>query len=107
MIETLLAVRYKDSKHISVAALTVSVWLEGEIWIAECLELGTSTYASTLEDVRKELSEAVTLQLREMESLGFIEEFLRDHHVRLFRIDQPPSSSRRGSSWVTPTLASV
>ena len=47
-----------------------------------CLELGTTTFADTLDELRKEISDAVTLQLDEIERLGFIEEFLRDHSVQ-------------------------
>ncbi len=53
------------------------------------LKLGTSAFADTLEELRKEIGDAVTLQLGEMERLGFFEDFLRDHNLRPVNLAPP------------------
>jgi predicted RNase H-like HicB family nuclease len=46
-----------------VLILTLDYVQEGGQWVGVCLELGTSTFAESLETVRQELREAVALQL--------------------------------------------
>lgn len=54
---------------------------QGDLWVGTCFELGTSTFADTLEGVREEVADAVLLQLNEVERLGFMTEYLREHGV--------------------------
>ena len=51
-------------------------------WVGTVLELGVSTYADTLDEVRRELGDAIELQLNEVERLGFIDEYLQERNVR-------------------------
>ena len=64
-----------------VVLLTFEYGEEIGKWVGVCLELGTSTFADTLEQVREELQEAVELQLNEMERLAHIQDFLQENHV--------------------------
>ncbi len=64
-------------------------------WVGVCLELGTSTFAESLEATRMELREAVELQLNELQRLCVVEEYLRDNHVPYFLIE-PGSSHEPG-----------
>ena len=58
----------------------------GEQWTATCLELGTSTFGDTLDEAKKELQEAVILQLDEVERLGFIADYLEENPVPIIRL---------------------
>ncbi len=82
MRATLLAVRKGNGVPLSVIALTADLEQEDDKWIGTILELGTSTFADTLDALMNELDEAVVLQLNEVERLGFIEEYLKEHGVR-------------------------
>lgn len=107
MQESLITVGY-DNLIASIAlVLTAKFQQEGGRWLAECLELGTTSYATTLEKAREELLEAVQLQLSEITDLGFIDEFLRDHGVRPVSIKPPKQPMPPGLSWVTPQPAGV
>jgi predicted RNase H-like HicB family nuclease len=69
---------------------------EDDKWVGVCAELGTSTFADTLEELRHELREAVQLQLNEVNRLGFVQEFLRDHRVPQIVIRPTDSSQDSG-----------
>ena len=51
-------------------ALTLSFEQEQDVWVGTCLELGTSTFADTLDDCRSELEELVTEHLNALEENG-------------------------------------
>lgn len=58
---------------------------EDGCWIAECEELGTSTYAKTLEQAEKEITEMVELHLNALESAGERENFFKKHNIKLLK----------------------
>ncbi len=66
------------------------VFQEGK-WVGTCLEIGASSFADELGEMKSRLFEAVDLQLSEVERLGFLEDFLRDHSVSTYPI--PPLES--------------
>ena len=78
------AIHYNPDKQMYdyLVPLTFDFEEEEGKWVGVCLELGTSSFADTLEELRKEIGDAVTLHLQEMEQLGFIAEFLQDHNAR-------------------------
>ena len=78
----------------AVITLTLLLNEEGERWVGECLELGTGAYGDSLEEAHEQLLEAVLLQLNEMERLGFIEDYLREHNVRLQPLTEPTGKDR-------------
>lgn len=79
-----------------VIVLTFEFCEEAGQWVGLCLELGTSAFADTLEQVRLELQEAVELQLNEMERLAQVKDYLDDNHVRIVPIDPVATSSTAG-----------
>jgi len=79
---TLIAFRRGDGVSLSVIGLTADFVQEGDQWVGTVLELGISTDADTLDAVRDELAELVVLHLNEVERLGFLEEYLKEHGVR-------------------------
>ena len=81
MRDTLVAVRTDGPNPRSILVLTVDLDRHEDVWTGTCFELGTSTYADTLDEMRKELGEAILLQLNEVERLGFMETYLREHGV--------------------------
>lgn len=108
MREAWAAIHFEGSKPVAVAILTADLFRDEGKWLAECLELGTATYASTLEEAQLELAEAVHLQLDEVEALGFLDEFLRDRGVKLLPIMRGEKGTRpRGPSWAMPVLTST
>ena len=88
MRETIIAIhREKEIGSADfVFSLTFDLEKEGEQWTGTCLELGTSTFGDTLDEAKKELQDAVTLQLDEMERLGFISEYLEENRVPVIRL---------------------
>ena len=66
------------------------VFQEGK-WVGSCLEIGTSSFADELDEMKTRLFEVVDLQLSEVERLGFLEDFLKDHSVSAYPI--PPLES--------------
>lgn len=63
--------------------LTLDYQQEDRQWVGVCLELGTSTFADTLEQTELELREAVELQLNGMEDLGYLNEYLEARQVSI------------------------
>ncbi|MSQ33953.1 MAG: hypothetical protein EXR60_06020 [Dehalococcoidia bacterium] len=105
--ETHALYRFEDQNPVEEINVTLDYQREHKgkaRWQAECLELGTAVYADTLEEARKELGEAILLQLTEIEKMGFIREFLEDHGVRPATLPTRPASSR-GAAWRQPVIA--
>ncbi len=75
-----------------VIVLTFEFSQELDRWVGLCLELGTSTFADTLDQIRLELQEAVELQLNEVERLGYIQDYLAENHVRVVPVDAVDST---------------
>ena len=61
--------------------LTCTYNQEGDQWVGICDELGTSTFAETLDQTRTELQEAVELQLNEVERIADVQAYLAAHQV--------------------------
>ena len=94
MRDTIIAIHYQKTTRSPdfVFPLTIDLGRESEGWTGTCLELGTSTFGDTMEEVRTELQEAITLQLNEMERLGFIGEYLAENRVAIIRIPDTSAS---------------
>ena len=86
-----------------VVGLTFDFLQEEGQWVGVCLELGTSTYAESLERTQEELREAVELHLNEMERLCDIQEYLDDAHARVVWLGPDGDPERAGFGW--PTMA--
>jgi hypothetical protein len=78
----LIMVSKGDGVPLVVVVLTANFEQEEDKWVGTVLELGISTYADTIEVLRQELADAVILQLNEVERLGFMDEYLKEHGVR-------------------------
>ena len=74
--------RDDEGNPSGIVVLTSDIDEYEKQWVGTVLELGVSTYADSLDELRKELSEAILLQLNEVERLGYIDEYLREHGVR-------------------------
>ena len=85
--------RNKEGSPDYVIVLTFEFTQESGQWVGLCLELGTSTFASTLEQTRLELHEAVQLQLNEIERLGYLRDYLGENHVRVLPLDAVTDAS--------------
>ena len=98
MRDHMIVVRHIDDEQHDVVMLTMDLNQDGSVWTGTCLELGTSTYADTLDTLRSELADAILLQLNEVERLGFTEEYLEEQGVRVLKFPPPPveSSERWG-----------
>ena len=71
--------------------LTLEFWQEDGQWLGRCRELGTATFAATLEQVRAELDDLVTLHLNGLEDIGEAERVLKERGVKLYSDEAPPS----------------
>ena len=56
-------------------------------WVGTCLELGTSTYASSLHEVEEALHELVTEHLSLLEQYGERERFFREWGIELHQAE--------------------
>ena len=60
-------------------------------WTAHCEELGTATFAHTIDEVREFIIEAIELHLKTLEDVGEIKRFLEEHNIKLHKTVPPPS----------------
>ncbi len=87
--------------------LTLAFHREGRLWVGNCLELGTSTYARTLEQTQRELIEMVECHLNTLEEVGERDRFFREHGIEYHTEEKPPTRVRPslpldGKSFVQP-----
>lgn len=65
---------------------------EGNLWLGECLELGTATFGGTLTEAKDKLEEAVFLHLNTLEEVGEMERFFREHNIKFYSHKPQPRS---------------
>ncbi len=95
-------IRSRDDKPKEAILLTIDFKEHSGQWLAECLELGTATHADTLEEVRREIRDNITLQLSSIEELGFMEEYLRQNNVPLIPLETAFGSTTGVATWTSP-----
>ncbi len=61
--------------------LTLKYEFEEEQWIGVCLELSTSTFADTLDEVQDDLTRLVIEHLNLLEDAGERERFFKEHDI--------------------------
>ena len=66
--------------------LTMEYVFQKGKWVGTCLEIGASSFADELDEMKSRLFEAVDLQLSEVERLGFLEDFLQDLSVSAYPV---------------------
>jgi hypothetical protein len=71
---------------------TLAFRKEERYWEGECLELGTATFAPTLQQTKKELAERIELYRNELKEAGERERFLRENNITLYTDGRPPKS---------------
>ena len=81
MLESLKLLYVENKAITAIFVLTVSFRTQDGEWMGECLELGTTAVADTLEEVRQRLNEAISLQINEMDRVGCAREILADRGV--------------------------
>ncbi|HZP95370.1 MAG TPA: hypothetical protein VFC31_03405 [Candidatus Limnocylindria bacterium] len=72
------------AKAVSKVVLTVRFTQDGDQWLAECVELGTATYADSFEDVQAEIAELIELHLSTLEQTGQRAKFFKEHGIKLY-----------------------
>jgi hypothetical protein len=95
----LAAIRTEQNGPKAIFFLTLAFEQEGPVWTATCLELGTSTYANDIHTVQNEIFEAIALQLNEVERLGFIDDYLKEHGITVFPIPPGKPSQKDSDRW--------
>jgi predicted RNase H-like HicB family nuclease len=74
--------KMKKSHHI---LLTVTFTEEKDkTWIANCEELGTSTFGDSFEEVKEEINELIILHLNTLEKLGERKKFFKENGITLY-----------------------
>ncbi|MDQ3702146.1 MAG: hypothetical protein M3442_14690 [Chloroflexota bacterium] len=71
--------------------LTLEFRQEDGQWLGRCRELGTSTFADTLDQVREELADLVMLHLSGLDDTEETERVFQDRGIRLYSAPPPPS----------------
>lgn len=81
--------------------VTINIKQEGNIWLARCVELGTSTFGDTFEEAREALHEAIELHLNTLEDVNECNKFLSENGVKIH--DKYPSLSiAKGKTEILP-----
>ena len=90
-----------ESRLSGYVTLTLSFEQEGSEWVGVCLELGTSTFADTLEECQAELEDLVTDHLDVLEEVGERERFFEEWGIDVHTDEVPEEFTIRGSgdSW--------
>ena len=81
MLESLKLLYVENKAITAIFVLTVSFRMQDSEWTGECLELGTTAVAGTIEEVRQRLNEAISLQINEMDRVGCARDILADRGV--------------------------
>lgn len=68
-------------KPLGYIVLTLKFRKEGDKWTARCVELGTATFGSSLEEAEERIREAVTLHVNTLEDVGERERFFKEHNI--------------------------
>ncbi len=96
MLREVVHLLYREGGDVkAIYALNVKYFKEEGQWLGECLELGTATFADTLEEVQEELVEAIALQVNEVDRDGFAEEYLAERGVETAHTVKCASESDR------------
>ena len=74
---------------LGYVTLTLKFEQEQDVWVGLCLELGTSTFADTLEECHSALDALVSDHLNALEELGEREKFFAEHGVRIHTEGHP------------------
>jgi predicted RNase H-like HicB family nuclease len=88
MRDQAIAVESMESGPRNLILLTLELTQEDDVWVGTCIELGTSAYADTLDELRGEIADAIGLQLNEAMRLGFIDEYIQERNVRTLPLIQ-------------------
>ncbi len=84
--------------------VTLQFKREGAQWTGRCLQLGTSVYGDTFEEVQGDLAEAIGLQLNALEDVGERKRFFRDFGIRFYRQKPPFAASPTPLSITEPIM---
>lgn len=63
--------------------VTFLFYKEGNRWVGQCKELGTSTFGRSIQEALERLYEAVGLHLNTLEQVGERERFFHEHSITL------------------------
>ena len=100
MRETVIAVhRGANGSPVGLIILTADFLQQDDVWVGTILELGVSTFADTLEDVRTELKDATLLQLNEVDRLGIINEYMREQGVVILDLASANVDTSSEDNW--------
>ena len=79
-----------SSELAGYATLTLKFQIERNVWVGECLELSTSTYADTLEECQDALDELVETHLDVLDEVGERDRFFDKWGVAVHSGGQTP-----------------
>ena len=88
MREQAIAVELTERGPSNLVLLTLELTQEEDVWVGTCIELGTSAYADSIEELRGEIADAIGLQLNEAMRLGFLDEYIEERNVRTLPLIQ-------------------
>ena len=88
--------------------VTFMVSREGEYWVSECLELGTSSFGRDKETAIENLGDATDVYLNTLEDLGECRVVLKEKGVRVYSYEPAELEVRRAKfpvgSIIQPTV---
>ncbi len=72
------------SKKDVYIVVTFKFKKENKNWTAYCEELGTATFAETLDEAKEKIKEAVLLHLNTLEDVGERENFFAENNIKIY-----------------------
>lgn len=82
-----------ETKLIGYVVLKIEFKKEGEMWLATCVETGTSTFGDTLEEAQEAITELLPLHLNTLEEVGERENFFKKHNIKI--LPKKPTAGTR------------
>ena len=70
---------------MAYVVLTCTFHKEKQKWVGICKELGTSTFANSLDKAQKKLAEAIELHVNTLEDVGERERFFKENKIIVYK----------------------
>lgn len=64
---------------------------EGDVWTAECKELGTTAFGDDFDEANEAIHEAIDLHIEGLSEEGELSRFLKEHKVKIFEREPKPT----------------
>lgn len=82
-----------ERRLVGFALLTLEFHKEGQLWVGQCLELGTACDGRSIEKVREHLTRLVTLHLNGLEQIGERDRIFKERGIKFYTDGEPSDAT--------------